>query len=299
MNLIVHKAKQTDRVEDRASLVEVTDFEANVSVSPSERSDLDWAKPFLALPRVQTFYGISSMAMGDDGHNKPTSKSSEGGFGQILESIHFISSCIDDVAIADFLRHNKRLRTFTYSHMTIPHIGPQEWNICKFITAIERQVGSRLEELSVTIQELRGPIAPGKVSMRGFKRLRRLELPLEVVVSYTAETENGSLNDGYELNDEASLISNLIPSSISLLSLNSDGSTKHAKALEEMFRHFASWKESQSPALERIYLFSPYNTDKAYTDLCNKLLVEIEEKGVVLRLREWSGPHSISWEYED
>ena len=90
------------------------------------------------------------------------------GFGETLESISFVAYYLDEVGIADFLEDNKRLKTLRYSHSTKNNVSPQCWDICKFIAAIERQVGSHLVELSVSIGEPFGSIAPGKASMRGF-----------------------------------------------------------------------------------------------------------------------------------
>lgn len=55
--------------------------------------------------------------------------------------------------------------------------------------AIEREVGSHLEGLSVSIRDLRGSLAPGKVPMRDFQRLQKFEFPLKLTVYHiTAAT---------------------------------------------------------------------------------------------------------------
>ncbi len=109
----------------------------------------------------------SCVASGDSLKSIP-SKAPDHGIGETLEAVHFVCCSVDEVAIADFLRHTSRLRTFRYSHSTKNHGGPWDWDLCKFVTAIEREVGSHLVELSVSICELRCSINPGKASMRGF-----------------------------------------------------------------------------------------------------------------------------------
>ena len=120
--------------------------------------------------------------MDDGGHKSIVSKNPYGSFATTLETVHLVSCCIDEVSIADFLKHTTRLRTLRYSHTTKGNSSPQDWNICKFVTAIEREAGSHLEGLSVTIRELRGLIALGRASICGFQRLRKLELPLEIAI---------------------------------------------------------------------------------------------------------------------
>lgn len=190
-----------------------------------------------------------------------------------------------------------------YSHVTKPHGGPQEWNICKFITAIEREVGSHLEEFSVSIRELRGSLSPGKASMRGFQRLRKLEFPLEIAVcNITATTPNefpvvgdDSTDEPHELKDDEPFISDLVPTSVSQLSLISGGTGDHAKALDVMFRCFAAWKKSTLPALEEIQLSCPDDADDAYKEQCARLLAETEKMGVILRLKPFPSSFTIAW----
>lgn len=71
------------------------------------------------------------------------------GFGETMESGSFVACCLDDVGIAHFLKNTKRPTTLRYSHSTKYDVNPQCWDICKFVAAIERQVGSHLVELSV------------------------------------------------------------------------------------------------------------------------------------------------------
>lgn len=310
IDAIVRKANQSHLPDDRPSLAKVTRFELSVSLVPQDRFDLDWAEPLLAFPHIQSFYGPSCVAIGDDGHKNMVSNNPVGGFGKTLTVVDLMACCIDEVGIADFLQHTTRLKTLRYSHVTKEHSGPRDWNICKFITAIGRKVGSHLEELSVFIRELRGSIAPGKASMRGFQRLRRLECPLELAVcNITAATAcraattpdkslvigDGSTDEHHALDDHEPFISDLVPASVSRISLTSGGTDDHAKALVVMFRHFAARKRSTLPALEEIQLSCPSSADDAYKEECARLLAETEETGVVLRLEAFPSPVSITW----
>lgn len=188
-----------------------------------------------------------------------------------------MSCCIDEVGIADVPKHTTCLRTFRYSHSTEGNGGPQDWDICSSVTAIERVAGTHLVELSVSIRELRGSTAPGKVSERGFQRLRKLEFPLEIATcNITAAacrvaTPNESLVGGstdHELDDCEPFTGDLVPASASQLSLTSRGTDHHEKALDLMFPHFAAKKDSQLPALKEIHLFCPARADNAQGPVC-------------------------------
>lgn len=206
----------------------------------------------------------------DDNHENIVPKDPRYGFGETLESVSLVACCVDEVGIAEFLKDTKRLKTLRYSHSTKHNVSLQCWGICKFVAAIERQVGSHLVQLSLSIREPFGSIAPGKASMRRFPCLRQLEFPLEIVMcNITAavcrvSTPNGSLLGGssdHELDCDTLFIGDLVPASISVLSLISQGTDHHDKALDVTFRNFAARKEITLPAPNEINLTCPNGAD--------------------------------------
>jgi len=298
IDAVVRKAKQSHYLPcDTPSLAQTTEF----SVGQQERSDLASASPFLALPHIRSFHSFNCVAMDDGGHKRIcASKDPYCGFAKTLKSVRFISCCIDDVGIADFLKHTPRLRMLMYSHSTKGNGGPydREWDICKFVTAIEREVGSHLVELSVSICELRGSIAPGKASIRDFQRLQKLEFPLEIAscnMTAAAYSVEGSTTEHEIDSCEPSIIGDLVPASVSQLSLISRGTDGHEKALERMFRDFAAQKDSQLPALWDIHLSCPSGADDTYKEQCARLLAETVKVGVVLQLKLWPSSYSFTW----
>ena len=289
IDAVVRNAKQSHHLPcDTPSLAQTTDF----SVGHHKRFDLASASPFLTLPHIRTFYGPSCVAMDGDGRKSiRASKDPYGGFAKMLESVHFMGCCIDHVGIADFLEDTPHLRTLIYSHATEGPGDPHDnqWDICKFVTAIERQAGSHLVKLSVSIREFHGSIAPGKASMRNFQRLQKLEFPLEIAFcNMTAATcpVASSTADHNIDSGEPPIINDLIPACVSQLSLLSIATHDHAKALGRMFRDFAAQKDSQLPNLREIHLFCPATADVAYKKQCARLRVETEKVGVVLRLKD-------------
>lgn len=302
IDAIVHKTKRSNSLCDRPSLAQVTRFEPYVSLVPQDRFDLGLASAFLALPRIRSFRGPSCVVM-DDNHKSIKHYS----FGETLESVFFVACCVDEVGIADFLKNTKRLKTLKYSHSTKYNISIQCWDICKFIAAIKRQVGSHLVELSISIGEPFGSIAPGKVSMGGFPCLRQLEFPLEIVIcnitaaACRASTLSESLFGGssdHELDCDALFIGDLIPASVSVLSLISNGTDHHDKALDVMFRDFAARKETTLPALKEIHLVCPNGADDAFKNHCTRLLAETQKVGVDLHLEPWPHSGALTWDGE-
>ncbi|KAL9025127.1 MAG: hypothetical protein Q9196_006002 [Gyalolechia fulgens] len=195
------------------------------------------------------------------------------------------------------------LRSLRYSHCTKE--GTDEgWDICAFITAISHAVGPHLEELSISIRELRGSIALGQVSMRDFQRLRKLEFPLEVAVCNTTYTETsvaGSMQD-LRLDDATPiLLTALVPPTVTQLSIISSGTDAHAPALEALFREFAAKKAEIVPKLEDLHLscpVSPSAGDK-YKEVCERVREECEKAGAVCTLKKWESSARLTWDGEE
>lgn len=78
----------------------------------------------------------------DDGHESNAPRDPYRGFREALEAVSFVCCYIDEVGIADFLKHTTRFRTLTYSHPTKDNIGPRYCDICKLVVAFGREVGS-------------------------------------------------------------------------------------------------------------------------------------------------------------
>ncbi|PQE12132.1 f-box domain protein [Rutstroemia sp. NJR-2017a BVV2] len=286
LDVIVRKARLSNHLWSTSSLNQVTIFEPlRLTTGIRSRSDLDQAMPFLALPRMRSFRGFSIVAVS----NTPLSFASINPYlhyGTFLETVSFPSSCIDEVAIAEFLRHTPHLKKFRYSHDTRDELT--KWNICEFVTAIEREVGSHLEELSVSISKPDGAVTPGKACMRGFKCLRKLEFPLEIAIcnlndaARQLNTANEDLS--YEGLEGYDLIDTLVPASVIVLSLLSRGRDCHDKALQAMFRGFSAKKSSRYPVLAELRISRPARprAHASYEEECKKLAGEMEKIGVVL-----------------
>ncbi|KAE8393880.1 hypothetical protein BDV23DRAFT_180330 [Aspergillus alliaceus] len=274
LDAIVRRSRRAPIPHHKPSMAQVTRFEVSASREADERFDLDWATCFLTLPHVRSFWGPGCVGTGD-GYGAITSAYLSSGF-QSLEAVHFMRASIDDKAIAGFLKHTPSLKTLRYSHTTNNNGGLQDWDLCRFVAAIEREAGNHLVELSISIDELRGSITLGKVSMRGFHRLQKLELPVEIITCTLT-----ALGD-HQSNYSDLFLGDLIPASVSQLSLISHGLDGSEKALSMLFRDFAAKKDSQVPALKEIYLSWPIDVDDLDQELYATLAVETQKAGVVL-----------------
>ena len=312
IDAIVRKARRTSSLPyDRPSLARCT------TLHHSSALDLDRSKAFLALPCVRRLCSSSCVAIKDNGHTSSLAQNWSHNFGQTLEVVRFSGCYIDHVAIANFLKHTPRLRSLRYSHMSKgdPEGAPQDWDICKFVTAIEREAGGHLTQLSITLFEFCDSVLPGRASLRGFKRLQILEFPLEIAVcnitaavasqlAKTKEPMSGGSLDHQAPNaphgdcaHESSFTCDLVPASVSLLSLTSSGTDEHAKALDVMFRDFAAEKDAWLPALQEIHVSCLARADEAYKAQCARLRAEMEEVGVVCHLQKYKRTISSEWVY--
>ncbi|KAJ5981145.1 hypothetical protein N7481_008443 [Penicillium waksmanii] len=259
------------------SLAQVTTY--------SGSCDISWVPLLLALPRIKKFWGHGYMGKAED-DNCIESSYLGTDLDSKLEVAGFYDASVDAVAIAGFLKHTPSLKSLTYWHSTKANGGQQDWDLCGLIAAVQDEVGSHLEHLCALTLELRCLITPGKPYLHGFQRLESLELPLDIILcnfeaAHPADhpADHGSL-------DSNSLIGDIVPASVSVLSLLSPGKSPHDKALELLFRDFASQKQFQTPNLKKILLTCPDDADELYKAQCANLAVEAKRVGVDLTLSE-------------
>lgn len=284
----VSRPSPSNSLWDRPSLAQVTDFEPVIEWGPpSDRKQIDLAHavPFLALPKLRSFRARSCVAR-DAASIAAASEDAGLPPGETLEAAHFVDSCLDDVAMAIFLRRAPNLKELAYSHRTDEQTT-QDWDVCGLVTAIEREAGIYLESLEIR-DWFRGSLAPGRLSMHGFQRLRKLHLPLEIAACNLATDASARIEEptDQELHGLQRLTDILVPASVSQLSLHSRDPDCHVKALRVMFYDFAARKGGWVPALEGIRISPEPKKDGAYKDACSKLEVEMKEAGVTLHLGE-------------
>lgn len=296
LDVIAREAKKSHLPHDEPSLARVREcrLKSRQRLWRHRNYDSHWARSFLALPRVQGFRGPGCIARVRTVHTYMPSSKVAGSFA--ITTIHLLHMCrIDQRGFAEFLKASPSLKWLRYSYAGERTRKPK-WDLCKFVKILEREVGDRLEGFSIAILGSDDLIIPGRVLLSGFQRLQKLELPTELVIcNMTASAIDGmvtapdeSSTTGKRLADyrvpieKEHLIENLVPTSVSQLSLLSKRADKHAQALEVFFRDFDLRKKTTLYALENIFLTCPCCEEGTYKDLCTRLRKKIQKAGVTV-----------------
>ena len=316
LEAIVDLARQPNSTRINASLSSLISLETSFSLLKRQGFDLNKITPLLALPRIRSFHGPRSIS--HIGARKPSSpdKALPPSIGETMEVAHLLSSNLDGAAMKYFLRCTPRLKTLVYSHSSNPFDPP--WDICALVAAIVKEVGSHLEELSITTHGFTGKIALGTATMRGFARLQKLEVPLDLVTCVIESAAQLETKEGIGTGSGADsgqshvnlLMCGLVPASATRLFLRSDEwkhrddghvsiglpemddgvpgfkgrPQQHERTLETMFQDFAEKKDAQLPSLKEIRVSYPATAGETYKARCKGLLPEAEKVGVKVYL---------------
>lgn len=291
LGVLVERTKQSKSIPSGLSVL--TSLEAFLLESDAGQSGMKWASAFLALPHMQTFDTSRCTVAGKIPESLTFNTTSY--MADNLDKASLGCCCIDEIGIADFLRHTPRLRSLTYSHMTTNDLKKglsirakhdylmERWDICKFINAVAREAGDRLVEFSIPDSTCRA--LPGRASMRRFTKLKKLDFPLELVmcnigVHGPATYAATSLQRFFF----GPVARELIPPSVVELSLKSGAISPHEKAVDALFSHFRAVRKSQFPALQKLSIDRPpISIDprtSPYVQRVNKVFAEARKEGI-------------------
>lgn len=271
LDTVISKARL---LGSKSSLSQVTLLEGNKYEMHTE-FDIDMAAPFLTLPYLQSFKAQRCTSA--------NSYRNTAGEYAALENVVFRDTHLDEMAVGNFVQHTPNLKSLVYSYSGDSRV----WDLCKMLKEIERGVGSHLEEHYMfyesrntmdadTGDEMNDFLAPGKASLHGFQRIRRLQLPLEIAVcNHNAATA-----------DRLALLIDLVPASVSHLSFVPCGTDDEAKALEILFNAFS---RSEVPSLQELHLFIPGNATESYKQSWAKVSEDMEKAGILLVHEEYDG----------
>lgn len=317
---VVEHARKANAIETSASLALLTTLKTGYSLASRQGFVLDKITPLLALPRIHEFHGTTSVfhteAHSPSSPHQPLPPSIVGG---TLQIAHLLGSNLSSAAMASFLRNTRSLKTLLYSHSDKQLCTPI-WDICTLVTTIGNEVGSHLEELSITKHDFTGKVALGTADMRGFTRLHKLEFPLDLatcvirsdLAAHCGPEESREMDAGEVAEADASygdrLMCGLVPSSVTRLFLRSDEWEKtssshdspppletingtqvfapkpqqHELTLATMFRGFASKQAAQLPVLREIRVGYHWTAGEAYKARCRGLRAEAEKVDVIV-----------------
>ncbi|KAI8941637.1 hypothetical protein NX059_002850 [Plenodomus lindquistii] len=316
LEAIVDQALKPNTTSINASLSLLTNLKTSFSFVTRQGFVLKKISPLLALPSIHTFHSPTLLSRIGDREPSSPYRALPPSVGGTLAIAYLLGSNLDGRAMQHFLRCTPRLKTLVYSHSnkqlnTI-------WDICTLVTTISKEVGSHLEELSITKHNFTGKIAFGTTTMCSFTRLHKLEFPLDLatcVVRSAAqlETKESVGADSAADADQSHvdfLMCGLVPASVTRLFLRSDEwdrrddrhdsmvllemsdgvqvfegrPQQHDQTLETMFQGFAEKKEAQLPSLKEIRISDPRTAGEPYKAQCQSLQSEAERSGVKVYL---------------
>lgn len=282
LDTIINEAKQPSFQFSSPGLRSVTSI--HVELFSPETWTMRWTRSFFALPHLKSVNASEGFAIGEDHRSLAF-----GGSAHIAESLGaaYLSGCIDDVGITDFLKHTPRLKTLDYLHSTQRELCPRSWNICKFVNAVAREAGRHLIAFSVLVDSEES-MPPGKVSTRGFQKLEKFQIPLELVTCHiNAAGITGNIASSLQRLFNASqnpFLRDLVPPSVMELSLDSDGIGPYDKGLDALFSQLSTTRKSQLPNLQNLYICCVQEADSTYKQQCNRIVREGRTEGVHVHL---------------
>lgn len=256
-------------IGDESSLSKIVFLGNSTSSVVQDTFGLGWVQQLLALPTVESFKGYSIIG------------SPEMSTGRSLRSIRLFCSCLHARDIDNLLSGTSSLRILYYSHSI--KTKDADWDICAFIEAIARQVGSHLEELSVSTIDTEPDLhlQPGRASLKRLQRLRVLEIPIELAECNinAAASHRG---------DDSGLFEELVPSSVSTLSIISQGSLLHRDAIAKLFSKFPQSGQEPISSLADLYLnlnlTFPKRAEESFQHHCLELQSRFLKSGVRVHL---------------
>lgn len=277
LDVILRRARTPD---GNPSLARVQTVQADVI--PQPEVEIEDVFPFLALPELRRFrypHCIGQELLpGHEGIMPFTST---------VEELFLGAIALNRAPMANLLRNTPRLKKLVYwyslyaageANVTDSAFEFDDWDLNGLVMAIRDEVGNTLDTLCINIEDsdeiyLCDP--PCAVSMSGFPRLERLEVSVEIA-SYnliTAAPKGSSWS-----------ITDLVPVSVSQLSLLSRGTGRDADTLQTLFCDFAASTRTQLPNLKEVYLTGPPGCHtKSYAVLFDRLAGEVESAGVAFR----------------
>ncbi|KAI0466205.1 hypothetical protein F4859DRAFT_497977 [Xylaria cf. heliscus] len=146
---------------------------------------LQFLLPLLTLPELEELYANSLTAIEFHQEFKWTHPQTHSN----LRTIELVHCCMDAV-VSELLAHTPHLTTFKYKHASKHHGMESYWDAGEFVASIEKQVGSQLQHLAVTVEvNAVNGINAGVISMHGFNKLETLEMDL--LTFYGPSVESG------------------------------------------------------------------------------------------------------------
>ncbi|KAI0521718.1 F-box domain protein [Xylaria bambusicola] len=286
LEVIVREARQPKSIWNEPSLAKLTGFEPNLG-------DLNEVVPFLALPHVRRFFSV----LGSNCSMTLASKNQYIGWGEMLESVSFKFADLELKYVSEFFTNTPRLKEL---HLFFTGSLPETEDFCGLVAVIESKVGNQLEELYFYGLERDG-FKPGQASLHGFQRLLTLRCPLKLAISRTNKALPRPLKDTDSLKGSESeviepSISDLIPDSVTTLSLLTDNEEHYRMALDILFSDVVVKEGSKLPFLKKISIYFRWD-GSVDVEEAKRLEAKALEAGVLLHLHHFN-PSGLPYNIE-
>ena len=210
--------------------------------------------PLLAINSMREFYGGSLIAVNDNYTGKDFDPR-YATLGANLETVELAGCCMTARQCAKFTRGMKNLKSFKLAYEVKWHGCGHDWSAGQFVAALMNGVGGTLECLSLSIYTWVGDLFTAITDLRGFTKLKELELDTQMIVGPPYTSDMGFDEDLHEVVDVPPAIPrllDLLPPSLEKLDLLTDASESSTQCLQALFTDFVAEKDTILPHLKHV-----------------------------------------------
>ena len=221
--------------------------------------------PLLAINSMREFYGGSLIAVNDNYTGKDFDPR-YATLGPNLEVIELAGCCMTPRECAKFTKGMRRLKSFKLAYEVKWHGCGYEWSAGQFVAALMASVGGTLERLSLSIYTWVDDLITAVTDLRGFKKLKELELDTQVLVGPPYTSDVGFDEDLREVTGvppKVPRLLDLLPPSLEKLDLLTDTSESSTQCLQALFTDFVAEKDTILPHLKHVTIRR--GTEGSYT----------------------------------
>jgi len=178
-------------------------------------------------------------------------------FGAGLEVVELVGAVVDAIELRKFLSRMPRLRSFKLSYETKWHGCGHDWDAGDVMSVIEDQVGEQLEDLSFSILNCYGDPGSEITSLKNFKKLKQIELDVEVLLGAYHRPSRPQRIDGKVASSEPREIpqlGDLLPPAVESFCLLVHKLQDSTKVMNKLFSKIAADKDDKLPNLREIII---------------------------------------------
>lgn len=234
-------ARANDPNDPTASLSKLTTILPSAAWGYDCRWALSTFNPFLSITSVTKFIAGSCRAINDGYTGARFRKPENENYGKNVQEVVLAGSVIDAEEISTFLTCLPRLKDLKISYETKWHGCGHDIDSGAITSAIESATGDRLESLSFSIFACYGQNSSGVQGMKGFTKLKELEIDMDLLMTTGSGPRLPKLGD-------------LLPISLERFVLIADEPDDEAASLNGMFDNAVVEVEKKLPNLKEIVI---------------------------------------------